>query len=300
LPYGLSKKHLEDKKDELETALQARIELTSNKDYTVDLHVIEREFFDENDKQAFLEAIQESKEMEFIIGTLQTGEILKCDFGANFFSTLVCGASGSGKSVWLKCYLLQACIKQMELVIVDLKGVDFHVFKRYKHLRQYATTAEEAEEVLQMVYELMITRYEQLKVAECSSYAEYNQQTESPMNPLILLIDEFSVLIDSKPAKAALFDLLSRCRACNINVILATQSPRANVIEGVLRCNIKQSIVFRCESETDSEVALGEKGNYMAFDKLPVCGRGLFKSGSHLSIFQGFYFTDNNLKKMIE
>jgi S-DNA-T family DNA segregation ATPase FtsK/SpoIIIE len=298
LPLGLSKSKIMDKKEELENAFKGRIEITQTDDFMVDILVVEKEFFT-CDKQAFLEQIPCLNISEYIVGTTQSGELLTSEFGNNHFSTLVCGASGTGKSCWLKSFLLQVVAKQAELAIIDLKGVDYHAFKRYQHLIAYATTTKEAAYTLHNVYEVMQQRYTILKKAECSNYQTYNERSNTPIQPLILLIDEFGVLMDDKAAKSALFDLLSRCRACNISILLATQSPRASVLDGILRCNIKQTIAFKCQSATDSEVALGQKGDYDAFELLTTCGRGILSTGGNRTIMQGYYFTDTEIKDVL-
>jgi predicted AAA+ superfamily ATPase len=296
LPSGMTLADFEKAKHSLEVALEKKIQLWEQ-DFKLVIETLEvdfKEFYSVDFAKALLPG------MTFLLGVCRDGRPLTLDLGGNEFSTLVCGASGSGKSVFLNTLLVQFVLKGVDLVAIDLKGVEFNLFKHYKGMKRYAITIADATEALKFAYEEMTRRYKVLGDNDCKDYNSYNKTHKDKLNPLLVVIDEFSVLANDKKAKFYLFELLSRSRASNILLVVCTQTPRANVLEGVIRCNIKNTVCFACETDTDSEVALGQKGNYRAARELTHAGRGFLKSGGKFVEFQGYYLSDKEIKETVK
>lgn len=296
LPANMTVRDFQNKQEQLEYALKCKVDITEEK-YKLQIQTITRVF-----KELYTLDFRENilQDMQFIVGVGRDGENLIMDLGGNEFSTLVCGASGSGKSVFLNCLLVQFILKEIEIYAIDLKAVEFKIFKNYKKMSRYATNRKDAVQVLADAYDLMQDRYSELEEKNCKSYSDYNKNNNNSMPPVLVIVDEYSVLMDDKKAKFFLFELLSRCRASNILMIICTQTPRAKILDGTIRCNLKNTVCFSVETDSDSEVALGQKGNFKAARELKAIGRGFLKSRGKLIEFQGYFLEDRQIEKQIK
>jgi S-DNA-T family DNA segregation ATPase FtsK/SpoIIIE len=87
-------------------------------------------------------------------------------------------------------------------------------------------------------------------------------------------------------------------RAAGMHVIVATQTPRADVITGVIKANIPSRIAFQVASKIDSRVILDENGA----ERLLGQGDMLYlpPSASRLIRAQGVLVTDNEIHNLVE
>ena len=140
--------------------------------------------------------------LDFIAGVTPSGEIRTADL-SRLPHLLVAGATGSGKSVFLRGMLVELLRartpQELQLLIVDPKRLDFAPFARVPHLRgAILHDTDEALERLQFTLGAEIDlRQPILQRAGASSAAEYYEAggslTELPQ--LVIVIDEFADLV---------------------------------------------------------------------------------------------------------
>lgn len=294
VPIGLSIDNFIQKQKAIENCLKSRVKIELAQNYKVIITEIHNNYA----ASYTPDYSTVKKDMKFKLGVSLSGKEITLDLGGTECHTLISGATGSGKSVCLNNLLTQFILKDIQLRLIDLKGgVEFGIYRKCRNVTYFATTPEEAESLLLDTVSLMNRRYKKLFTHEAKSYKDIKG-----MPPVVVVIDEFSVL-DPKDCKAghkALFELLSRARACNIIVIICTQRPDADILPGKLKCNLKNFISFKVQTAVNSGIALGDPTDARAFTDLRGDGDGIYKVGLKDEFFKGYYLTDAQIKSYIE
>ena len=117
---------------------------------------------------------------------------------------------------------------------------------------------------------------------------------------IVVLIDELADLMQTAPAdvEMCIARIAQKARAAGIHLIIATQTPRADVVTGIIKANIPCRIAFQVSSQLDSRVILDTKGA----EKLVGKGDMLYlpPGSAKLERAQGAFVTDAEIERIID
>jgi len=243
---------------------------------------------------------------------------------------LVAGTTGSGKSVCINSMIASILFrftpKELQLIMIDPKVVELQVYASLPHLRYpVITDSKKVLLVLRALIEEMEKRYKifarvgvrniigfnarpakkkDVDLPEESAEIKVPRDDElkipDKMPYIVVIIDELADLMQTAPAdvESAIARITQMARAAGIHIIVATQTPRADVITGVIKANIPSRIAFQVASKIDSRVILDENGA----DRLLGQGDMLYlpPSTSRLIRAQGVLVTDHELHRVVD
>ena len=222
---------------------------------------------------------------------------------------LVAGTTGSGKSgcvnAMLSSILLRATPHEVRLVLVDPKQVELTHYESIPHLlTPVITSPRMAANALGNLVREMEQRYGLMSLARTRSLPELNRarakRGEPPLPYVLCVIDELADLMMVAPADVedSIIRLAQKARAVGIHLVLATQSPRVDVITGMIKANVPSRIAFAVSSQTDSRVILDHNGA----ETLLGAGDMLFSpvGSSKLQRIQGAYIDERQIAQLTE
>ncbi|WP_052607296.1 FtsK/SpoIIIE family DNA translocase [Lentisphaera araneosa] len=235
---------------------------------------------------------------------------------------LIAGTTGSGKSVFMNCLIMSLLYRfspdELELIMVDPKKVELAPYEDIPHLVcPIITESEQVPAALRWACFEMNVRYDLLAAVRVRNLADFNNRTKKPNEPTedkngnsipdklpitVIIIDEFADLMSNKNTKGEIENsvstLAAKARAVGIHLVLATQSPRTNVITGIIKANFPTRIAFQVGSYIDSMTILGTKGAEGLLGK----GDMLFNppASSSLMRIQSAWTPDADVEKVVE
>lgn len=247
------------------------------------------------------------------IGQRSTGECMRYDL-RDAPHTLVAGASGSGKSVWLANTIRQlAAAPDVQLWLVDPKRVELGEFKA--QAARYETDVEGVRDMLADLTAEMHRRYEVMRDKSARKIADLKGKARMPY--IYVIVDEYGDLITGKHTKqetvptgeiyaigalkgqpkyktttrdlsseieAFLLGLAQMARAAGIHMVIATQRPSTDVVKGTIKANFPCKVLFRTAKAIDSTVVIDEAGA----EKLLGKGDMLFGVDGSVERLQGY------------
>jgi DNA segregation ATPase FtsK/SpoIIIE, S-DNA-T family len=206
---------------------------------------------------------------------------------------LVAGTTGSGKSVFVVCALTGLLFRHspqtLRLILIDPKQVDLAAFNNIPHLLlPMVTEPKKAVNALNWAVREMEKRYRsmskfgargieafnekvlQISKEDLEEHDKYNNSGEVPVDAyyytpqpfIVIVVEEFGDLmaVDKNNVEHAVVRLAQMARACGIHLILAMQSPRKDVVTGLIKTNIPGRISFKVASKMDSRIIIDDSG----------------------------------------
>ncbi|MCL2803512.1 MAG: FtsK/SpoIIIE domain-containing protein [Micrococcales bacterium] len=197
------------------------------------------------------------------LGHLATGGAFRLHLARDGPHILVAGATGSGKSEFLRSLMLGAATAMSpdRLVIVGIDhkgGATFADLTGLPHLVGLVTDLDTAasRRALTSLEAELLRRERLLDQAGAAKMAQLPTELRPPR--LMVVVDEFRTLIETIPsAGAALERLAAQGRSLDMFLVLATQRP-AGAVSAQLRANLPLRICFRVATEADSLDVLGD------------------------------------------
>lgn len=231
------------------------------------------------------EKARKSMELPMAFGKDSIGQVIVRDL-ASMPHVIVGGATGQGKSVlenvMLGSLLFARSPKDVRLILVDPKQVEFMPYAHTPHLiAPVIDESRRAVGVFEWVVNEMERRYTLLKHAGVKKITEFNELSRKTrrekleaagQNPadaednlpyIVVMVDELADLMivcsDSK-LDEMINRIAAKARAAGIHLILVTQSPRSDVLSGMIKANIPSRVSLRVNTGTDSRVVLDQNG----------------------------------------
>jgi DNA segregation ATPase FtsK/SpoIIIE, S-DNA-T family len=247
---------------------------------------------------------------------------------------LVAGTTGAGKSVCINALIASMLFRftpeELRFIMIDPKVVELQHYNALPHLAfPVVTDPKKVLLALRWLIDEMERRYKifarvgvrniisfngrpKKKTAEESGQfpeqdtgeikvpREHEIPIPEKISYIVVVIDELADLMQTAPAdvESAIARITQMARAAGIHLIVATQTPRADVITGVIKANIPSRIAFQVASKIDSRVILDENGA----DRLLGQGDMLYlpPSASRLIRAQGVLVTDEEIRRLVE
>lgn len=210
---------------------------------------------------------------------------------------LIAGTTGSGKSVFtvstITGFLFKHSPKTLRLILVDPKQVDLAAFsdiphlimppirdpkkavfalrwavkemeKRYKSMSKFgARNIEQFNEAVEKLSVEQLAEHEKINAEyENQGIMKLEQYYHTAQPYIVVAVEEFGDLmaVDKLNVEQNIVRLAQMARACGIHLMLAMQSPRKEVVTGLIKTNIPGRISFKVASKMDSRIILDEQG----------------------------------------
>lgn len=177
---------------------------------------------------------------------------------------LLGGTTGAGKSQLLRSLVLSAALRyppeRLGLILVDFKGsAGLGPLAQLPHALSVLSNFDMSavERALEFLRADIHRREVDLQALGVNSYRDYLASCQAtittPRYPeLLIVVDEFRMLIDSMPdAMAELMRIATIGRSLGLHLVLATQRPQGAISQDI-RANIATSICLRVASAQDS------------------------------------------------
>jgi S-DNA-T family DNA segregation ATPase FtsK/SpoIIIE len=208
---------------------------------------------------------------------------------------LVAGTTGSGKSVFITSLLSGLIFRHspqtLRLILIDPKQVDLAAFTDIPHLlmptirdpRQAVSALRWSTKEMEKRYRSMhkfgardLEGYNaavsNLSKAEIEEHIAANDDETglpktqtyyyTPLPYIVLVCEEFGdvMAVDKANVEQGVVRLAQMARACGIHLILAMQSPRKDVVTGLIKTNIPGRVSFKVASKMDSRIIIDDSG----------------------------------------
>jgi DNA segregation ATPase FtsK/SpoIIIE, S-DNA-T family len=282
------------------------------------------------------EWIRTPMRIPIVLGKDVYGKIVLGDL-AQMPHCLVAGTTGSGKSVCVNAIIASILFRfkpeDLRFVMIDPKVVEMQIYNALPHLiMPVVTDPKKVLLALRWVIQRMEERYRIFAQSGVRNITAFNARPKAKSEKavehsrrsteaedtaagggrdddliipeklphIVVIIDELADLMQTAPADVenAIARITQMARAAGIHMIVATQTPRADIITGVIKANIPTRIAFQVASSLDSRVILDENGA----ERLLGQGDMFYRppGTSRLVRSQGVLVTDEEIRELVE
>jgi DNA segregation ATPase FtsK/SpoIIIE-like protein len=223
------------------------------------------------------------------------------DFEKDAPHYLIAGATGMGKSCLNRVILTTLSLRDnCDLYLTDLKdGLELSLFRDLKCVKGFAEKLEELDKMLDKIIKQMDERADYMKEQSLIKWRG---------RKIVFLLDEMIDLymVNQDPKKkiksrikSKLATLTAKGRAYGVTMILCTQRPDTQVIDGIIKTNINNKICFRVVDVDQSQIVLG-RGNGMGAHLPEIEGRCLMFMNTKKEIAQVYHLKYERAKELLE
>jgi S-DNA-T family DNA segregation ATPase FtsK/SpoIIIE len=187
---------------------------------------------------------------------------------------LIGGATGGGKSTALNVIITSLISRftpeELNLILIDTKRVELTRYEGIPHL-----AAPVAQDVLSAVrafagiVKCMEKRYEVAARLGAKDLNELNSLIAGDLSRpyrryphVLVIVDELAdlMMMAKHEIEDSIVRIAQKARAMGIHLILATQTPRREIVTGTLKANLSSRLTFATTSELDSKIILDQMG----------------------------------------
>ena len=263
--------------------------------------------------------VQNTKPIPIVLGRDVEGKAVVTDL-ARAPHMLIAGSTGSGKSVCMNTLIMSLLFKfspeQLRLILVDPKVVEMAAYASIPHLiTPVVNDPKKVPLALRWGVNEMEHRYRLMAKVLAKDIKTFNSRP--PENPpvldddgepipaklpfLVIIIDELADIMMTeakKDVENSICRIAQKGRAAGIHLVIATQTPRKDVITGMIKANLPVKIAFKVGSNMDSRVILDTGGA----EKLLGMGDLLFcpPGASNLERIQMTLVTDSEIQRIVD
>lgn len=198
-----------------------------------------------------------------------SGELLFANL-SDFPHMLVSGTTGSGKTIFMHSVILSLIMRnkpdELKIVLIDPKKVEMAFYEKIPHLLcPNISNSSKAYVAMKKLVEEMERRYNLFadnRVRDIKGFNEFAKANNiQPLPYIVVFIDEYADLVEEvKDIKTPVVRIAQKARAAGIHLVIATQRPSVNVIDGVIKANVAVRVALMVASQVDSISIINQAG----------------------------------------
>lgn len=225
----------------------------------------------------------------------------------NIVGLMVSGATGGGKSQFLRQLTSELCLKHkpahLKFALFDVQPSTFLGFEQSTwNFQPPCMSANAYEQGMTSLLEEVAIREKRFGKQGFSSIDQwYQERPEDAPCRVVIIVDEFGETVARlgfKTANQCLTSLARVSRKYGFSIVLATQTPEKTDFEPALLRALSDRIVFKAADMGASYVAFGYNEDAAMF--LLGKGDGFLKNGNTPIRFQAFSMGEDDGKSQIE
>lgn len=198
-----------------------------------------------------------------------SGELLQANL-CDFPHMLVSGTTGSGKTIFMHSVILSLIMRnkpdEVKLILIDPKKVEMVYYEKIPHLLcPNISDSQQAYVAMKKLVDEMERRYNLFAANRVRDIKGFNQFAKEngiqPLPYIVVFVDEYADLVEEvKDIKTPVVRIAQKARAAGIHLVIATQRPSVNVIDGVIKANVAVRVALMVASQTDSITIINQAG----------------------------------------